>query len=124
MTKTEKIEKLRADRTSTNNRISGVKTQLKRIAGQRGKGERKRELENRLQSLIDERETLGKRIRDLEGPKQPAAPAATAPVSDEDGPAKGEQPPAGDGRETPAEALQGRAAARGQKRGKRTAVPA
>lgn len=55
-------KKLTDERTTINNRISGVKTQLKRLAGQRGVADRKKELQKRLDDLTNRRELIGAQL--------------------------------------------------------------
>jgi hypothetical protein len=71
-----KIAKLREERTSTNNKISGVKTQLKRIAGKRGTADRRKELDKRLTTLTKRRDEINTELAQLEAPEPEAAPVA------------------------------------------------
>lgn len=65
-------KKLVDERTTINNRISGVKTQLKRLAGQRGVADRKKELQKRLDDLTNRRDLIGAQLAS----RTAAAPAA------------------------------------------------
>lgn len=55
-------KKLVDERTTINNRISGVKTQLKRLEGQRGVADRKKELKSRLDDLTNRRTLIAAQL--------------------------------------------------------------
>lgn len=67
-------KKLVDERTTINNRISGVKTQLKRLADQRGVADRKKELQTRLDDLTNRRQMIADQLAS----RTAAAPAAKA----------------------------------------------
>jgi predicted nucleic acid-binding Zn-ribbon protein len=88
---TTQIDKLRAERTSTSNKISGVNTQIKRnearhrAAEKAGDTKRAKkaqtklgQLERRLEALHKDRDKLNVKIRELAGPRPLAGVAAKA----------------------------------------------
>jgi cell division protein FtsB len=72
---TAKIEKLRAERTSINNKLSGLNTQLKRVTGTPREKARKPEINKRIKELTARREAIGAELQKLEEPDE--TPAAT-----------------------------------------------
>lgn len=58
------LDDLKHERDSVNNRISGVKTQLKRIDGDDSKAERRSYLEERLDTLTRRRDELAAAINE------------------------------------------------------------
>jgi hypothetical protein len=72
-----KIDKLRAERTSINNKLSGLNTQLKRIAGTPREKARKPEINKRIKELTSRRDAIGAELDKLE--EDAGASAAASP---------------------------------------------